>query len=173
MPGQPFLGEIYAAGYNFAPLGYALCNGALLSIQQNTALFSLLGTTYGGDGIQTFALPDLRSRVPLMFGQGNGLTPYSIGDNGGVEDVTITQAQMPQHGHQLACSSANGSSASPAGLVAAKSSEADKVYGAPNGAVMNGGAIGPTGGNQPHENRQPFLALNYYIALQGIFPSRN
>ncbi len=172
MPQNPFLGEIFAAGYNFPPIGYAFCNGALLPINQNQALFSLLGTTYGGDGMTTFALPDLRSRVPLMFNQGNGLTNYNLGDNGGVEGVTINQAQMPQHSHQLACSSVNGSSASPAGLVSAKSSEADKVYGAPNGSAMNGGAIGPTGGNQPHENRQPFLALNYYIALQGIFPER-
>jgi microcystin-dependent protein len=173
MPAQPFLGEIFASGFNFAPQGYAFCDGTLLSIVQNTALFSLLGTTFGGDGRTTFGLPDLRSRVPLMFGQGNGLSPYNLGDNGGVENVTLNQAQMPMHSHQLNASSANGSSTSPSGGVSAKSSQADKVYGAANGAIMSGGAIGVAGGNQAHENRQPFLALNYYIALVGIFPSRS
>ncbi len=172
MPQNPFLGEIFSSGFNFAPQGYAFCDGTLLSIIQNTALFSLLGTTFGGDGRTTFALPDLRSRVGLMFGQGNGLTPYNLGDNGGEEGVAITQAQMPQHAHPVASAAGNGSSTSPVGLVCSKSSQADKSYAAPDGSAMNGGMIGPTGGNQPHENRQPFLVLNYYIALQGIFPVR-
>ncbi len=171
MPQNPFLGEIFASGYNFAPVGYAFCDGTLLSIIQNTALFSLLGTTYGGDGQTTFALPDLRSRVPIMFGQGNGLSDYSLGEKGGVETVTLVQTQMPAHSHTLNGSSANGSSSNPSGGVSAKSAQADKVYGAPNGAILSGGAIGVAGGNLPHENRPPFLALNYYIALQGLFPT--
>lgn len=173
MPAQPFLGEIFASGFNFAPQGYAFCDGTLLSIAQNTALFSLLGTTYGGDGRVTFGLPDLRSRTPIMFGQGNGLSPYNLGDRGGNESVTLITAEMPAHTHVPIASSLNGSSTSPAGAAWAKSSQADKVYGAPNGAAMSNGSIGLAGGNQPHENRPPFLALNYYIALVGIFPARS
>jgi microcystin-dependent protein len=172
MPQTPFLGEIFASAFNFPPVGYAYCDGTLLPIAQNTALFSLLGTTFGGDGRVTFGLPDLRSRVPIMFGQGTGLTPYNLGDRGGVENVTLTLTEMPQHSHEVFADSGNGSSTSPGGAVPAKSSQADKVYGAPNGTPMNGGMIAPSGGNLPHENRQPFLALNYYIALVGIFPAR-
>jgi microcystin-dependent protein len=173
VPQNPFLGEIFASASNFAPQGYAFCDGTVLSIQQNPALFSLLGTTYGGNGINTFALPDLRGRVGVMFGQGNGLSPYNLGDSSGSESVSLNILQMPQHNHLLNVGTANGSSASPANAAPAKSSQADKVYGAANGAVMAGNTIATSGGNQPHENRPPFLALNYYIALQGIFPVRS
>jgi microcystin-dependent protein len=172
MPAQPFIGEIFSSAFNFAPAGYLFCDGSLLPISQFTALFSLLGTTYGGDGRQTFGLPDLRGRVPMMFGQSPGTSPYNLGDRGGVEGVTLDIGQMPAHNHQLNASSANGNSTSPANRLPAKSSQADKIYGTASDGPMNGNAMSMAGGNQPHENRQPFLALNYYIAIQGIFPSR-
>ena len=149
MPQNPFLGEIFAAGFNFAPQGYAFCDGTLLPISQNTALFSLLGTQFGGDGLITFGLPDLRSRVPVMFGQGNGLTPYNIGENGGVEAVTLTQGQMPQHAHQLLGSTTNGSSTSPANATWAASSQKDKVYGTPAGPLCRVMPWDPPAGTSP------------------------
>ncbi len=172
MPQTPFLGEIFSAGFNFSPQGYAFCDGTLLSIAQNTALFSLLGTTFGGDGRVTFGLPDLRSRVPLMFGQGNGLTPYNLGDRSGSETTTLTINQMPMHSHPVTCASTNGTSALPGGNILAKSSQADHIYAATANTLMNAGMIGVTGGNQPFNIVQPSLALNFYIALVGIFPSR-
>jgi microcystin-dependent protein len=175
MPQDPFLGEIFQAGFNFPPVGYAYCNGTLLSIAQNTALFSLLGTTFGGDGVTNFALPNLQSRVPLHFGQGPGLTPYNLGEVGGVEGVTLTINQMPSHNHPANASTTRGNAATPAGnMVWARSSGADGIYqnGGPN-TPLSPQAIGFAGGNQPHENRMPYLALNFYIALQGIYPARD
>ena len=164
-----FLGEIRIFGGNFAPVGWALCQGQLLSIAQNTALFSILGTTYGGNGIETFGLPDLRSRVPLGWGQGPGLTLYNEGDTGGVESVALTDAQLPAHTHTAAGSSQARTTSSPSGAVPAGGG----YYTAAPNVSLSPSAIGATGGNQPHENRQPFLALNFIIALQGIFPSRS
>ena len=173
---DPWLGEIALVAFNFAPLGWAVCNGQILSISQNTALFSLLGTTFGGDGRTTFALPDLRSRVPLCFGQGNGLSNYNMGDNGGVEGVTLNSQQMPVHTHSYnpQASASGGTALSPANGLWAESPDGNTLYktGASN-ASMAPQTIGNTGGSQAHENRQPYLALNYIIALQGIFPSRN
>jgi microcystin-dependent protein len=168
----PFLGEIILVSFNFAPSGYSFCEGQLLSIAQNTALFSLLGTTYGGDGIQTFALPDLRSRAPICSGQGPGLSNYFAGEDAGVESVTLTVAQLADHNHPAGASSASGNSASPGGDVWARSRTRDGIYSTrgPN-ATLSPDAISNTGGNQPHENRPPFVAMRYCIALQGIFPS--
>ncbi len=174
---DPFIGEIRMFAGNFAPRGWALCNGQLLPIAQNTALFSILGTTYGGNGQTTFALPDLRGRVPLSSGQGPGLSPYTLGEMAGSESVTLLTTQMPTHTHTLNASTQPGSATSPAGGVCA--SGVDSQGGNVNGYVaspnttMAPQAIGAAGGNQPHENRQPYLCVNFIIALQGIFPSRN
>lgn len=174
---EPFIGQIGLFGFNFAPRGWALCNGQLLSITQNSALFSLLGTTYGGDGISTFALPDLRGRVPNGQGQGPGLSDYQIGQASGTENVTLIQSQMPQHNHPLNVSSSPATSNNPAGTVLAVSADANEgavnTYGTTINATANPQAIGLAGGNQPHENMQPYLTMNYCIALEGIFPSRN
>jgi microcystin-dependent protein len=173
---DPWLGEIALVAFNFAPQGWALCNGQLLSISQNTALFSLLGTTYGGDGQTTFALPNLQSRVPLHFGQGTGLSAYTLGETVGVESVNLQTAQIPAHTHAYTPQATTGAgpSASPAGALWAESASGDTIYksGSSN-THMAAQTLGQTGGGQPHENRQPTLALNYIIALQGIFPSRS
>ena len=171
---EPFLGEIDLMAFNFAPRGWAMCNGQLLSIQQNTALFSLLGTTYGGDGVQTFALPDLRGRRAVGAGQGPGLSPYVIGQSGGEEVVTLTVAQLPQHNHLPIGDSGIGTSATPGGGFWSSQTQVFLYNNAPLSTVaMSSQAIGTTGGGQPHDNRSPFLVLNYVIALTGIFPSRN
>ncbi len=169
---QPFLGEIKMVGFNFAPRGYALCNGQILPIAQNTALFSLLGTTYGGNGQTTFALPDLRSRVPVHQGQGPGLSGYTLGQASGTETVTLNVQQIPAHNHTVNAS-ATAASKSPANNVPAVTG-AGSSYGAPpDGTTMNPGMITGGGGNQPHTNLQPSLCINFVIALEGIFPSRN
>jgi microcystin-dependent protein len=164
---DPFLGEIKMFGGNFAPNGWAMCNGQLLPIVQNSALFSLLGTTYGGDGIQTFALPDLRGRVPLHFGQGPGLSNYSLGDRSGEETVTLNTNQIPAHQHAQPATAAEEGTNRPGSAVPAKGG----VY----AAATDGTTMAPTtpaGGSQPHDNRQPYLGLNFIIALQGIYPPR-
>ena len=168
---EPFLGEIRLFGFNFAPNGWAMCNGQLLPINQNQALFALLGTQYGGNGTSTFALPDLRSRLPLHQGQGNGLSSYTIGETIGAETVTLTQAQLPSHSHQAHASNVKATSKNPSGLVPGH--PPDDTYAAPDGTIMNAGTIAATGGSQPFDNRQPLLVLNFCIALAGIFPSRN
>ena len=165
----PFLGEIRIFPYNFAPRGWALCNGQILSIAQNTALFSLLGTTYGGNGQTTFALPDLRGRVPNSSGQGPGLSSYSLGQVGGTEAVTLTQQELPSHNHAVNSTNADATSSRPGGNFPA-------AGGGYNSAPSNNMApamIANAGGNQPHNNVQPYLTLNYCIALEGIYPSRN
>jgi microcystin-dependent protein len=172
-----WIGEIALVSFGFAPVGWAMCNGQILQISQNTALFSLIGTTYGGDGVRTFALPDLRSRVPLHLGQGTGLSPYVLGQVLGNETVTLTIPQMPSHTHAYSpqATSDTGTSASPAGgAVWAGASGLINIYSrvTPN-TTMSPQTITPSGGSQPHENRQPLLALNFIIALQGIYPSRN
>lgn len=167
---EPFLGEIRIFPYNFAPRGWAFCQGQILSIAQNTALFSLLGTTYGGNGQTTFALPDLRGRMPLGSGQGPGLSPYDLGQVSGTETVTLTTGQMPSHNHLASSTQAGAGSTRPSGNVP---SGGGAYAGASDGTRMNPAFIQNTGGSQPHENRQPCLVLNYCIALQGIFPSRN
>lgn len=168
---EPFLGEIRICSFGFAPKGWALCNGQLLPINQNQALFALLGTTYGGDGRTTFALPDMRGRRPLMRGQ----NAYPLGEKAGSDSHTLTAQEIPAHTHAMKASTALGSQSSPEnGYLAA--SNVDVPYTAASGAVVGGNAsavkyLGSTA--QPHENRPPFLVLNFAIALQGIFPSAN
>jgi microcystin-dependent protein len=171
---EPFLGEILMFGGNFAPRGYAFCDGQLLSIAQNTALFALVGTTYGGNGTITYALPDLRGRVPVHQGSGPGLAPVSMGQTGGAETVTLTQNQMPPHSHQ-ANGSVLGSQVSPNGAFwSTDPSGGTGAYSTANpDATMASDAITMAGGSQPHENRQPYLVINYIIALQGVFPSQS
>jgi microcystin-dependent protein len=168
----PFLGEIRMFGGNFAPAGWAFCNGQLIAISQNDALFALIGTTYGGDGQQTFALPNMQSRIPIHQGQGAGLSNYVQGQSAGVESVTVTVAQLPSHIHTTQASTAATGSSNPTGNFWA-SSAATKQYGPSSGAVMSAQAMGLTGGNQPHENRMPLLAVSFIIALEGIFPTRS
>ena len=167
---EPFIGEIRIFGFNFAPRGWALCNGQLLSIAQNTALFSLLGTMYGGNGQTTFGLPDLRGRVPVHFGQGPGLSNYSQGEVAGSETVTLTQNQAPAHSHLVAASNGAADSTRPAGKVPATGGG---YAAAGDGSTMNPAMVNSSGGSQPHENIQPYLVLNFCIAVAGIFPSRN
>jgi microcystin-dependent protein len=163
---QPFVGEIRMFGGNFAPVDWFFCNGQLLAISQFETLFNLIGTTYGGDGQTTFALPDLRSRIPIHQG-----SSYVIGQLGGVEEVTLTVSQLPGHSHGLPASSSSGTSSAPAANVPA--SWSSDQY-APSGAtVMMGAAVGNTGGSQPHNNVAPFLVVNFIISAFGIFPSQN
>lgn len=178
-----FLGEIRWVGFNFAPRGWAKCDGQLLPIAQNTALFALLGTQYGGNGQTTFALPDLRSRTLVHQGQGPGLSPYSMGQTGGEESTTLTLDQMPAHNHPAIATRGGGTTQSPAGMLAAKSLANDpdgshptvKTY-RPTGeynTLMAPEAIGVVGGSQPHNNVPPYNTANCIIALTGIFPSRD
>jgi microcystin-dependent protein len=180
---NPFLAGIYIVGFNFAPKGYALCDGQTLAISTNTALFSLLGTTYGGNGTSTFQLPDLQGRVPIHMGNGAGLSAYVIGQQSGVETVTLTGAQMPQHNHSLNANSLTGNTAAVNGSYLAggpstgsgPNASQIKTYTttAPDGSALNAATVSFTGSSQPHTNIQPYLTLNFVIALQGIFPSRN
>lgn len=170
---EPFLGEIRFVAFNFAPVGWHSCDGSLIPISQNTALFALLGTTYGGNGQTTFALPDLRGRVPVGFGQGTGLTNRDLGQTGGAEQVTLTVDQMPAHSHTPNASSAPADSTSPTGNLLAVPKKAIYSTATNASAIMNPAAIGSAGSGQPHENMPPFLGLNCIIALQGIFPARN
>lgn len=173
---EPFLGEIILVGFNFCPVGWAPANGQIMSIAQNTALFSLLGTFYGGDGIQTFALPDLRGRVPIGNGQGPGLQNYSIGQLGGEEAHTLTTAEIPPHTHgfSLMASSTHGSQSVPTtGAALASSAGGDRQFtlSLPNTAIAGGTTL-PAGSGLPHNNMQPYLAMTYCIAVNGVFPSR-
>jgi microcystin-dependent protein len=170
---QPFIGEIRIFGFNFAPRGWAFCNGQLLAIAQNTALFSLLGTTYGGNGQTTFALPNLQSRVPVHFGQGPGLSSYALGQEAGSESVTLIQNEIPAHVHTVSpsCSTDDPNAGSPKNNFPAAAGT--PIYSNTSNAVMGVSNTSIVGGSQPHNNIQPYLALNFCIALQGIFPSRN
>jgi microcystin-dependent protein len=175
---QPYLGQILIVPYNFAPRGYAFCNGQILSIAQNTALFSLMGTFYGGNGTTTFALPNLQGMAPVHQGQGAGLSPYQIGETAGSQTVTLLQNQLPVHGHTPQCASAasNPGQQSPAGNVwsPAPGRTPPSMYSSNTPATnMNPGAVAAAGGSGPHNNLSPFLVMNFVIALQGIFPSRN
>lgn len=191
---EPFVGQIQAFGFAFAPIGWHFCDGTLMSVSEQTVLFTLIGTTYGGNGNTTFGLPDLRGRVPLHMGQGGGLSLRQIGEASGVESVTITTAQMPAHSHILSVtgggykvSSANGMVAIPdstnnvigAAFDSAVSNTNNAYNNLPPDVVLNTGAsagtvsISITGSGVPFENMEPFLTINYCIALEGIFPSRN
>lgn len=163
---EPFLSEIRLASFVFPPKGWALCNGQLLPINQNQALFSLLGTTFGGDGRVNFALPDLRGRVPIHVGSG-----FTLGQRGGENAHTLTMAELPQHNHLVTTTTADGSVVTAAGN---QLGSYNNGYGAPsNLAALAPATVTNIGGSQPHENRSPFLTLSYIIALQGIFPSPN
>ncbi len=168
---DPFLGQLMLVPYNFAPRGWAFCNGQIMSIAQNTALFSLLGTTYGGNGQTTFALPDLRGRAALSAGQGPGLQNYNLGEMAGSESVTLISSQMPAHSH-LVGASTGSAQATPDGAFPGSDGNT-QIYDLAASTTMNPQMIQPAGGSQAHENRQPYLVLNYIIALQGIFPTRD
>jgi len=161
---EPFLGELKLISWNFPPKGWALCNGQLLPINQNQALFSILGTTYGGDGRVNFALPDLRGRTPVYTGQG-----LTLGEKGGETAHTVSQSEMPAHSHAPAANTA----AATVGPLSNNYWSATGAYAASADSSMNATEIGPTGGSQAHNNMQPYLVINIIIALQGIFPSQN
>ena len=169
-----YLGEIRMVGFNFAPVGWALCNGQLMNISQNTALFSLLGTTYGGNGTITFGLPNLQGRVPVHQGS-NGFASYVLGQLSGAESVTLLNNNMPIHNHLVNCNSAGGNQATPGGgLLAVESTGTSSDYTtAAADSTMNPAMIGNAGGNVPFSIVQPYLCVNFIIALTGIFPSRN
>jgi microcystin-dependent protein len=176
MGSDAFLGEINLFAGNFAPVGWAMCDGTILSISSNTALFSLLGTTYGGNGTTTFALPDMRGRAPVHFGQGPGLGSRPQGSMAGVESATLNAAQMPGHNHLIGCSGTPGTTNNPNGQMWSASSVGAKNYATPGNTgpltTMAPGALASTGGGGPHNNMQPSLTLNYIIAVQGVYPSR-
>jgi microcystin-dependent protein len=171
---ESFLASIILFAGNFAPRGWAFCQGQILPIAQNTALFSLLGTTYGGNGQTTFALPDLRGRAPIGQGQGPGLPPVQLGEAAGSPSTTLNISNMPQHNHQLNCGGSADAFAPGGNFMASESNQQTQVYG--GGAVagqMNAQSIGVAGSSQPFSNMQPYLGLNYIICMEGIFPSRN
>jgi microcystin-dependent protein len=161
-------------GGNFAPINYAMCNGQLMAITQNEALFALIGTFYGGDGVSTFGLPDLRGRVPVHMGSLAGTT-FNQGEAAGSETVTLVTGQIPAHNHSAGCTDGNANQAGPAGNIWATEPNGVTAFytGARADAVMNANLVGQTGGTQPHANLQPYLAINFIIALFGVFPSRN
>ncbi len=181
---NPFLAQIVMFAGNFAPRGWALCNGQLLPINQNQALFSLLGTTYGGDGRTTFALPDLRSRNPIHAGRGPGLSDIKLGQRGGIETKTLTLLELPNHFHnagsltgQVQCNDEDGISNEPAGKNIGNSTSGTPYNSDANNSILGklsiSGNTGAAGNNQPFNIRNPFLGINYIIAMQGTFPSRN
>lgn len=171
--GTPYVGEIRMFGGNFAPAGWMLCQGQLVPISENETLFNLIGTTYGGDGQTTFALPDLRGRIPIHMGTGGSGTSYSMGAQAGVESVTLTAAQMPAHAHPLLASNAVADQRNPAGAQFARPEE--PLYATPGALPSNldAGIVGVSGTNQPHDNRQPYLCVNFIISLFGIFPTQS
>jgi microcystin-dependent protein len=175
---NPYIGEIRAVGFNFAPTGWAMCNGQLLPITQNTALFSLLGTFYGGDGRTTFALPNLQAATPRGAGQGPGLSYVSIGEQAGSATVSLLQTEIPAHAHAVYTTSSSGSSGDPTNATLAEARNgrvSQSLYAtAPDGhTTMSTGALAVAGGGQPHNNMPPYLVLNFIIALQGVFPPRS
>ena len=165
----PFLGQLLLCSWNFPAKGWALCNGQLMSIQQNAALFSLLGTYYGGNGIQNFALPNLQGRTPVGIGTAEGIT---IGQMAGTESVTLLSTEVPLHTHQVNATTSAPGTTSPSGALLARGT-ASVYAGATNLVAMNAASVSFMGGSQPHENRQPYLVMNWCIALSGIFPSQN
>lgn len=169
---EPFLGEIRPFAFTFVPRGWASCAGQLLSIAQNSALFSILGTTYGGDGRTTFALPDLRDRVPIAAGSGPGLSARIPGETGGSPSVTLTSAQLPAHTHVPVAQSQPGTTGSATGDVWARDAGGGKLYAVQGGAPMAADALAASGGGAAHDNLQPGLAIQFCIAIEGIYPSR-
>jgi microcystin-dependent protein len=176
---EPFVGQITVFPFNFAPVGWALCEGQLMPISQSTALFSLLGTFYGGNGVSNFALPDLRGRVPVGQGQGSGLSFYDIGEMAGEEAVMLLGSQIPPHTHSFQAVAAQATTNAPNGALPAEGHGSGRgtfpvnIYAALQTAVpLASGQVAPAGGGQPHNNLQPYLTLNWCIALQGVFPAR-
>jgi len=167
--GSPYVGEIRMVGFNFAPAGWALCQGQSMPIAENDVLFNLIGTTYGGDGQTTFNLPDLSSRNPMHMGQGSGLSNRVIGESGGVEDVTLTQQQIPVHSHVPQANTAGGTPDPTNNLWGGFSGGFYTTQNAPNSQMAN--AAQPTGGSQPHDNMPPFLVISFIISLYGVYPS--
>jgi microcystin-dependent protein len=178
---DPFVAEIRIFPFNFAPKGWAFCDGQILPLSQNTALFSLLGTTYGGDGKSTFALPNMQGNVPMFYGQGPGLSLYDLGEEGGSQTVTLLDSEMPSHAHSLNATTAAGTGNDPNGTMFA---DGDWSFQGVSGkvqyytvvapaATMNSQAVGFTGSSFPHNNLMPYLTLNFCIALQGVFPPRS
>jgi microcystin-dependent protein len=170
---DPFVAEIRIFGFNFAPIGWAWCNGQLMPISQNTALFALLGTTYGGDGKSTFALPNLEGSAAMHPGQGQGLSLYDLGQTGGTENITLIQSEMPGHSHEVQGQSSFANSTSPEGRLWSRPFGGGSMYGpSANATTMALEAIAPSGGSLPHNNMMPYLTLTFCIALQGVFPQR-
>ena len=169
---DPFLGEVRMFGGSFAPRGWWACNGQLLSIAENDALYSLLGTTYGGDGITTFGLPDLLGRAPIHQGQGPGLSNYTLGQMTGAESITLTTAQLAAHTHGVMANSAGGTAAVPTGALWATASSTIYSTTAPD-TTMSAAAVAQSGGGQPHDNMAPFLAVTFIIATEGIYPPQS
>lgn len=168
---DPFVAEIRIFPFNFAPRGWAWCDGQLLPLSQNTALFSLLGTTYGGNGKSNFALPDLQGRAPMHPGQGPGLSLHDLGETGGSETVSLLESEIPVHNHILRATNDSGLQSTPGGAVVGR---ANVYNSAPGGSFvqMSVNAMAPTGGDQPHNNMMPYLTFYFNIALQGVFPPR-
>lgn len=171
--GEPFIGEIRMFGGNFAPAGWAFCQGQLVPISENDSLFTLIGTTYGGDGQSTFALPDLQSRIPIHAGQGPGITQnYQLGERAGVETVTLTTQQIPIHSHAFIASTAGATQTSPTDQVIAQSGQRAVYTEDTTTTNLAASAIGPVGGSQPHDNVHPYLCITFIISLFGVFPSQ-
>ncbi len=168
---EPFIGEVRMFAGNFAPRGWALCDGQILAIQENSALFALVGTLYGGDGRTTFALPDLRGRAPMHAGSGAGLTTRSLGDRAGAEEVALSVEELPAHAHDVSCSGSSGTCQTPVGHVPAE--QPDRAYVPEGSEQMASTTILETGGGEGHDNVQPSLVLNFIIAVEGTFPSRS
>jgi microcystin-dependent protein len=168
---QPYIGEIRMFAGNFAPMGWLFCKGQILPISENETLFQLIGTTYGGDGESTFALPNLQSRVPLHMGTGPDGVTYPLAEMAGTESVTLTVQQIPIHTHALLATSATGTLSDPTSNMLCDSPNIKPYTAQVPGATMNANSIAPVGGSQPHENCQPFLCINYIISLYGLFPS--
>lgn len=170
---DPFVAEIRIFGFNFAPRGWALCNGQLLPISQNTALFALLGTTYGGDGRSTFALPNLQGSAPMHPGQGQGLSLHDLGEVGGTETVSLLESELPVHSHAMSANTVDPADTSAPGANATFAlSTGGTLYQSAADTALASTALTPAGGDQPHNNMQPYQVLNFCIALQGIFPPR-
>jgi microcystin-dependent protein len=171
---QPFIGEIRLVGFNFAPVGWSLCNGATLPISQNSALFNLIGTTYGGNGQTTFQLPNLLGRVPIHQGTSRTGASFLLAQVSGTETVTLTASQVPAHSHPFAVNSQPGTTKDPSGnYIAAPPHALGNTYIPPNTVEATGASTSSTGGSQPHNNMQPFLAVNFIFSLFGIFPSQS
>jgi len=170
---DPFVAEIRIFPFNFAPKGWAFCDGQLLPLSQNTALFSLLGTTYGGDGKSNFALPDMQGNAPMHPGQGPGLSLHDLGETGGSETVSLLESEIPSHSHNVTASSQDGTDNHPVNNYPAQGVGINLYVNAGTTPVnMNDNALSPAGGDQPHNNMQPYLTLNFCIALQGVYPPR-